>query len=84
MRFGMVKWFDRNKGFGYIAQPAQNDVFVHYSDIVVAEGEYKALCVGELVLFDLVEWRGKQKAGRVTPLKPPSERRKKLQEDCRR
>lgn len=74
MRFGMVKWFDRNKGFGYIAQPTKDDVFVHYSDIVVSEGQFKALCVGELVLFDVVEWRGKKKASRVTPVKPDAER----------
>lgn len=82
MRFGMVKWFDRNKGFGYIAQPSKNDVFVHYSDIMVSEGEYKALKVGEMVLFEVVEWQGKQKAGRVIPLKSAKERCEQLKKDC--
>lgn len=82
MRFGMVKWFDRNKGFGYIAQPSKNDVFVHYSDILVKDGEYKALKVGEMVLFEVVEWQGRQKAGRVIPLKASAERKKQFETEC--
>ena len=78
MRFGMVKWFDRDKGYGYIAQPSNNDVFVHHSDIVVADGEFQALRVGELVLFEIAEWHGKIKASRVTILKKNKEEQDKI------
>ena len=66
MRFGMVRWFDREKGFGYIAQPSKQDVFVHYSDIVARPGEYRALKEGQWVLFDLVACSRGLKASRVT------------------
>ena len=50
MHKGTVKWFNNQKGFGFICDEAGNDVFVHYSAIV-AEG-YKRLKEGQRVSFE--------------------------------
>ena len=50
---GQVKWFNNEKGFGFIEVPGENDVFVHFSGIV-ADG-YKTLEDGQKVTFDLAE-----------------------------
>jgi cold shock protein len=52
MASGKVKWFDNKRGFGFIAQDAGQDVFVHHSSIL--GGGYKTLVEGETVQFDLV------------------------------
>lgn len=49
---GKVKWFDNKKGFGFIAQDAGMDVFVHHTNIT-GKG-YKTLNEGEVVTFDLI------------------------------
>jgi len=47
---GKVKWFDTKKGFGFIENEEQTDVFVHYSDIE-SEG-FKNLTRGDSVSFE--------------------------------
>ena len=47
-----VKWFNDAKGFGFIEYKENEDIFVHYSQIV-QEG-FKSLKEGDLVDFDLV------------------------------
>nr|WP_176452944.1 cold-shock protein [Staphylococcus chromogenes] len=59
MNNGTVKWFNSEKGFGFIERENGNDVFVHFSNIV-GEG-YKSLEDGQSVDFDIVDGqRGEQ------------------------
>jgi len=61
MKQGTVKWFNSEKGFGFIEVEGENDVFVHFSAIQV-DG-YKSLEEGEEVEFEIVEGdRGPQAA----------------------
>lgn len=53
MMIGRVKWFNNEKGYGFIEYKENEDIFVHYSAIE-AEG-YKSLSEGQLVEFKLVE-----------------------------
>ena len=53
MMVGRVKWFNNDKGYGFIEYKENEDVFVHYSAIEL-EG-YKTLSEGQLVEFKLVE-----------------------------
>ena len=61
MNKGTVKWFNAEKGFGFITGEDGADVFVHFSNIN-SEG-FKTLDEGQEVTFDLVESpRGMQAA----------------------
>ena len=53
MKTGLVKWFNNEKGFGFISVEGEGDVFVHFSAIT-GEG-YKSLEEGQSVQFDVVE-----------------------------
>ena len=52
MLVGKVKWFNNEKGYGFIVKENYDDIFVHYSAIL-DEG-FKTLSEGQLVEFDLV------------------------------
>lgn len=58
---GTVKWFDADKGYGFITTEDGNDIFAHFSQIQ-AEG-YKTLNEGDSVIFDVIQGdRGEQAA----------------------
>ena len=50
-RTGTVKWFNDQKGYGFIAQDDGGDVFVHFSAIVDAGMGFRSLTEGERVEF---------------------------------
>lgn len=50
---GKVKWFNKEKGYGFIEREDGNDVFVHFS--AIQEEGFKTLFEGELVEFEIVE-----------------------------
>ncbi|WP_227936281.1 cold-shock protein CspD [Alkalihalobacillus deserti] len=61
---GTVKWFNAEKGFGFIEVEGGNDVFVHFSAIT-GDG-FKSLDEGQAVEFEIVEGdRGPQAANVV-------------------
>ena len=63
---GTIKWFNENKGFGFIQQEDGPDVFVHFSEI---KGEgYKSLNEGDEVEFEITEGDKGPKAANVTKL----------------
>ena len=53
MEKGKVKWFNAEKGFGFIERIEGDDLFVHYTSIVM-DG-YKALEDGTDVMFEVIE-----------------------------
>ncbi|EVC53958.1 TPA: cold shock protein CspA [Staphylococcus aureus] len=64
MKQGTVKWFNAEKGFGFIEVEGENDVFVHFSTI--NQDGYKSLEEGQAVEFEVVEGdRGPQAANVV-------------------
>ncbi len=53
MTKGTVKWFNAQKGFGFIADEQGNEIFVHFSGL--AMDGYKSLDDGQSVTFDVTE-----------------------------
>ena len=53
MMSGNVKWFNNEKGYGFIEHTSNEDIFVHYS--AIRHEGYKTLAEGQVVDFDLIE-----------------------------
>ncbi len=66
MQNGKVKWFNNEKGFGFIEVEGGDDVFVHFSAIT-GEG-FKSLEEGDEVSFEIVEGNRGPQAANVTKL----------------
>ncbi|MCI8313827.1 MAG: cold-shock protein [Lachnospiraceae bacterium] len=66
MNKGTVKWFNNQKGYGFISDEAGNDVFVHYSGLVM-DG-FKSLDEGANVTFEIVNSEKGPQAVNVTKL----------------
>ena len=64
MNTGKVKWFNAEKGYGFITTDEGKDVFVHYSSIQT-DG-FRSLEEGQTVTFDIVEGDRGQQAANVT------------------
>lgn len=64
---GTVKWFNSEKGYGFITGEDGKDVFVHFSQIQ-KEG-YKTLQEGEAVSYEVTEGAKGPQAENVTPIK---------------
>ena len=66
MERGKVKWFNAEKGFGFIERENGNDVFVHFSAIMM-DG-YKSLAEGTEVEFEVVDGAKGPQAANVKAL----------------
>ncbi|MBN2156855.1 MAG: cold shock domain-containing protein [Candidatus Lokiarchaeota archaeon] len=59
MQNGTVKWFNTRKGYGFITPDGSSengkDIFVHYSNIVADEGEFRTLNEKDEVKFEIAE-----------------------------
>ena len=66
MEQGTVKWFNSEKGFGFITVEGKKDVFVHFNAIL-GEG-YKSLNEGDKVEFEVEDGPKGPQAANVTKL----------------
>ncbi len=64
MQKGTVKWFNNQKGYGFISDESGKDVFVHFSGI--SQEGYKSLEEGIAVEFDIVDGEKGPQAVNVT------------------
>ncbi|MDG3132883.1 cold-shock protein [Streptococcus suis] len=64
MTQGTVKWFNAEKGFGFISQENGSDVFAHFSEIQ-SDG-FKSLDEGQKVTFDIEEGQRGPQATNIT------------------
>lgn len=63
---GTVKWFNAQKGFGFIQRDDGPDVFVHYS--AIKSDGFRTLNEGDLVEFEIVEGPKGLQAAEVTKI----------------
>ena len=64
---GTVKWFNSDKGYGFITQEGGPDLFVHYSEI--QSSGYRSLEEGQKVEFEITDGRKGKQASAVTVVK---------------
>ena len=64
MKKGTVKWFNEEKGFGFISVEGENDVFVHFS--AINSDGYKTLKEGQSVEFEITQGEKGSQAANVS------------------
>jgi len=65
MAVGTVKWFNADKGYGFISPESGEDVFVHFS--AIQAGGYRSLEEGQKVEFDIEQGQRGLQAANVRP-----------------
>lgn len=63
---GTVKWFNKDKGYGFVTSENGDDIFVHFSNIV--KDGFKTLMEGEKVTFEVADGQKGSQAVDVTPI----------------
>ena len=63
----IVKWFDNDRGYGFV-EYKNNDILVHYKSII-SDAEFKTLLPGEYVEFELVHTKDGDKAKNLKSFK---------------
>ncbi|HKL95080.1 MAG TPA: cold shock domain-containing protein [Haploplasma sp.] len=63
---GKVKWFDADKGYGFISSDEGKDIFVHFS--AIQTDGFKSLAEGDVVEFDVTDGDRGQQAANVIKL----------------
>ena len=53
MSKGIIKWFNNEKGYGFITGSVDEDIFVHYT--AIKQDGYKTLSEGQIVEFNLIK-----------------------------
>lgn len=71
MTTGTVKWFDNQKGYGFIEYNEEDDVFVHFTGINM-DG-YKSLNEGQTVEFEIVDGSRGPQATNVNVIDTPND-----------
>ena len=66
MKQGTVKWFNAEKGFGFISQENGSDVFAHFS--AIQSDGFKSLNEGDKVMFNIEEGQRGLQAVNITTL----------------
>jgi CspA family cold shock protein len=66
MTVGTVKWFNADKGYGFIAVDSGEDVFVHFS--AIQSSGYRSLDEGQSVEFDITSGPKGPQAANVRPV----------------
>ncbi len=66
MTVGTVKWFNADKGYGFIAPESGEDVFVHFS--AIQSTGYRSLDEGQAVEFDIAQGSKGPQAANVRPM----------------
>jgi CspA family cold shock protein len=66
MAVGTVKWFNADKGYGFIQPESGEDVFVHFS--AIQTGGYRSLEEGQRVEFDIDQGQRGLQAANVRPV----------------
>ncbi len=67
---GRVKWFNNEKGYGFIEYKENEDIFVHYS--AIQQDGYKTISEGQLVEFNLLETAKGYQAVNVVVIEEPA------------